>query len=120
MIVVRAVNVFISHLLSVVQRFIDLGDEYVVEVYRSLDANEIRIELELKEETRFESVSHSIQDELRKKLILGIGVVKVKKGDISRCGCKTKPIRRQKKRGSAGGLEQDRQRVDSGLERRRV
>ena len=99
MIVIRAVNVFPSHLLSVVERFIEPGDEYLVEAYKNGDTNEIRIKLELKDETRLEPISHAVQDEVRKKLNLRIEVVKVEKGGIPRSNYKTKRFVDRRKEG---------------------
>jgi len=109
MIVIRAVNVFPSHLLSVVERFIEPGDEYLVEVYRKVDTNEIRIKLELKDETRFASLSCAIQDEVRKKLNLRIEVLKVEKGDIPRSDYKTKRFVDRRKEVGQGDPAKDRQ-----------
>ena len=91
--------IFPSHLLSVVERFIEPGDEYLVEVYKKGDTNEIGIKLELKDATRFESLSHAVQDEVRKKLNLRIEVVKVEKGGIPRSNYKTKRFVDRRKEG---------------------
>lgn len=89
MIVVRGVNVFPNALASIVESYIQLGDDYRIEVYKKKEINEIVITLETREDQRG-MIQKAIQDEIKGKLNLRVELRTVPKGTLPRFDNKAK------------------------------
>jgi phenylacetate-CoA ligase len=90
MIVIRGVNVFPNVLVNVVEKHIQPGRDYQIEVYEEKGVNEIRINLESKEEGHGEMVQEAIQDEIKRNLNFRVAVQLIPKGSFPKSDYKVK------------------------------
>ena len=90
MVVVRGVNVFPNALANIVENYIQAGDDYQIEAYKKTGIDEIAIKLEIREEEKREALQRAIQDEIKRKLNLRVGVELVPKGTIPKFDYKAK------------------------------
>jgi|EPASupsiteSAE347_1022098.scaffolds.fasta_scaffold07524_2 phenylacetate-CoA ligase len=91
MVVIRAVNVFPSYLISAVEKHTRPGDNYLIEAYKNKEGiDQIRVTLEPKEQGYQAVVSQSIQDEIKGMLNLRVEMQIVEPGTIPISGFKTK------------------------------
>ncbi|MDD5435372.1 MAG: hypothetical protein PH343_08090, partial [Nitrospira sp.] len=91
MVVIRAVNVFPSYLISAVEKHTRPGDNYLIEAYKNKEGiDQIRVTLEPKEQGYQAVVSQSIQDEIKGMLNLRVEMQIVEQGTIPISSFKTK------------------------------
>jgi phenylacetate-CoA ligase len=90
MIIIRGVNVFPNVLANIVESYIQAGDDYQIEVYKERGIDEIAIKLEMKEDERKEMIQRAVQDEIKGKLNLRVGVEIVPRGTLPRFDYKAK------------------------------
>jgi phenylacetate-CoA ligase len=101
MIVIRGVNVFPNVLSNIVESYIQPGDDYRVEAYKDKEKgiDEIAIKLELKDEEKKGVIQRAVQDEIKGKLNLRVGVDIVPRGTLPKFGYKTKRFIDRRKEG---------------------
>jgi phenylacetate-CoA ligase len=90
MIIIKGVNIFPNVLTNIVGSHIGPGDDYQIEVYEKKGINEMRIQLEIKEEDRSKAIQQAIQDEIRGKLNLRVEVNTIPKGTLPKSDYKAK------------------------------
>jgi phenylacetate-CoA ligase len=90
MIIIRGVNVFPNVLANIVESHIQPGDDYQIEAYKEAGVDEVAIKLEIREEERREALQRAIQDEIKRKLNLRVGVELVPKGTLPKFDYKAK------------------------------
>jgi phenylacetate-CoA ligase len=90
MIIIRGVNVFPNVLTNIVETHIEPGDDYRIEVYEEKGVNEMKIQLEIKEEDRSKAIQQAIQDEIRGKLNLRVEVNTIPVGTLPKSDYKAK------------------------------
>jgi len=100
MIIIRGVNVFPNVLTNIVEDYIQLGDDYQIEVYKGRGSDEIVIKLEMKEEEKKETIKRTIQDEIKRKLNLRIRAEVLTKGTHSKSVYKAKRFIDKRKEGN--------------------
>ena len=100
MIIIRGVNVFPNVLTNIVESHIGPGDDYQIEVYEKKGINEMRIQLEIKEEDRSKAIKQAIQDEIRGKLNIRVEVNTIPKGTIPKSDYKAKRFIDRRKEGN--------------------
>ncbi len=100
MIVIRGVNVFPNVLMNVVESYIQPGDNYQIVVYQEKGTNEIAIKLEMKEEKNKEATQRAIEDEIKRKLNLRVGIEVVPKGTLPKSDYKAKRLIDKRKKGN--------------------
>ncbi len=100
MIIIRGVNVFPNVLTNIVEDYIQLGDDYQIEVYKERGIDEIVIKLEMKEEEKKETIKRTIQDEIKRKLNLRVRAEVLTKGTHSKSVYKAKRFIDKRKEGN--------------------
>ena len=90
MIIIRGVNVFPNVLANIVESYIQAGDDYQIEVYKEGGIDEIAIKLQMKEEEKKEMIRRAVQDEVKGKLNLRVGVEIVPRGTLPKFDYKAK------------------------------
>jgi len=100
MIIIRGVNVFPNVLANIVESHIQPGDDYQIEAYKEAGVDEVAIKLETKEKGKEGVIQRAIQDEIKSKLNLRVGVEIVPKGTLPKFDYKAKRFvdRRKKER----------------------
>jgi phenylacetate-CoA ligase len=90
MIIIKGVNIFPNVLTNIVESHIQPGDDYKIEAYKERGVDEITIKLEMKEEGKGEGIQRTIQDEIKRKLNLRVGVKIVPMGTLPKFDYKAK------------------------------
>jgi phenylacetate-CoA ligase len=89
MIVIRGVNVFPNVLANIVESYIQLGDDYQIEVYKEREINEIVIKLEIRED-HGGMIQKAIQGEIKRNLNIRAEIKTVPKGTLPKFENKVK------------------------------
>lgn len=100
MIIIKGVNIFPNVLRNIVESHIQPGDNYQIEAYKERGVDEITIKLEMKEEGKGEGIQRNIQDEIKRKLNLRVGVKIVPMGTLPKFDYKAKRFIDRRKEGS--------------------
>lgn len=82
MIIIRGVNIFPNVLANVIETHIQPGDNYQIEAFKAAGVDEIDIKLEIRKEEIGRMIQDAIQDEIKKKLNLRVGVEVVSRGTL--------------------------------------
>lgn len=90
MIIVRGINVFPNVLKNIVESYISTGDEYQIEAFKQGGIDEIAIKVEIKDEENKEAIERAVEDEIKSKLNLRVGVKVVPKGTLPKSDYKAK------------------------------
>jgi len=90
MIVIRGVNVFPNVLANIVESHIQPGDDYQIVAYKKKEGDELVIRVELSEGEKKEVIQKIIQDEIKRKINLRIGIEFLPKGSLPKYDYKAK------------------------------
>jgi phenylacetate-CoA ligase len=101
MVVIRGVNVFPNALANLVEKNIEPGEDYLIEIFEEKGVNEIRIKIEINEVGRKESLQNSIRDEIKRRLNLRVEVEAVPIGTLPKFEFKVKRFLDRRKGGRA-------------------